>query len=80
MMGVFRTFRWTGAGGLGSRIPARTELVVSLHRHEPVLAALRKLTGKDLGYDQAAWRRWFETEGAAKLGLRNPAAAKLPSR
>ena len=38
--------------------------------HAGVLQALRKLTGKDFGYDKAAWRSWLELQrkdsGAAK--------------
>jgi hypothetical protein len=30
-------------------------------RHPEILAALKKLTAKDFGYDPTAWRRWLET-------------------
>ncbi len=33
-------------------------------RHPAVLAALKRLTGKDFGYDQAAWRRWLRSREA----------------
>ena len=31
------------------------------HRNVEVLTALMKLTGQDLGYDVAAWKRWLAT-------------------
>jgi len=34
--------------------------------HPEVLAALKKLTGKDFGYNQAAWQKWLQSEEAAK--------------
>ncbi len=34
--------------------------------HPQVLAALKKLTGKDFGYNQAAWRKWLQSEEAAR--------------
>ncbi len=34
--------------------------------HPEVLAALKKLTGKDFGYNQAAWQRWLQSDEAAK--------------
>ena len=43
--------------------------VVSLYQHEPVLVALRRLTGKDYGYDQDAWWRWLLTGGAELMGI-----------
>ncbi|MFO8014019.1 MAG: HEAT repeat domain-containing protein [Phycisphaerae bacterium] len=33
-------------------------------RHPQVLAALKSLTGKDFGYNQAAWQRWLESREA----------------
>ncbi|KPJ70556.1 MAG: hypothetical protein AMS14_10425 [Planctomycetes bacterium DG_20] len=35
--------------------------------HPEVLAALKKLTGKDFGYNQAAWQKWLQSEEAAKV-------------
>ena len=32
-------------------------------KNEPVLAALRKLSGEDFGYDRAAWLRWWGRAG-----------------
>ncbi|MBI3463517.1 MAG: hypothetical protein HY000_10735 [Planctomycetes bacterium] len=43
--------------------------VVSMHQHEPVLVALRRLTDQDFGYDQEAWVRWLLTGGAEMLGI-----------
>jgi len=34
--------------------------------HPEVLAALKKLTGKDFGYNQAAWQKWLQSEEAAR--------------
>ncbi|HUX00634.1 MAG: HEAT repeat domain-containing protein [Phycisphaerae bacterium] len=31
-------------------------------RHPQILAALKKLTGKDFGYDVKAWQRWLDTQ------------------
>jgi len=36
-------------------------------QHPEVLAALKSLTGKDFGYNQAAWQRWLQTPEAVKL-------------
>ncbi|MBL7141079.1 MAG: HEAT repeat domain-containing protein [Planctomycetes bacterium] len=33
-------------------------------QHPEVLAALKQLTGKDFGYNQAAWQKWLESEEA----------------
>ena len=30
-------------------------------QHPEMLAALKKLTGKDFGYDQAAWQKWLQS-------------------
>jgi len=59
-----------GIGG-GSRGPVPTYVAVARQNVE-VRAALMKLTGKDFGYDGAAWRRWLSTAfrpdpGPAKL-------------
>ena len=35
--------------------------------HPEVLAALKQLTGKDFGYNQAAWQRWLQSEEATKV-------------
>jgi len=36
-------------------------------KHPGVLAALKALTGKDFGYEEAAWRKWLESPGAEKV-------------
>jgi hypothetical protein len=36
-------------------------------QHPEILAALKALTGKDFGYNQAAWQRWLQSEEAAKI-------------
>ena len=36
-------------------------------QHPEILAALKSLTGKDFGYDQAAWQRWLQSPAAIKL-------------
>jgi hypothetical protein len=33
-------------------------------RHPQVLAALKRLTGKDFGYNQAAWQKWLQSREA----------------
>jgi hypothetical protein len=37
-------------------------------RHEPVLVALRQLSGRDFGYDVEAWRKWWDAEGRRQFG------------
>jgi len=43
---------------------------IATRRHPGVLAALKKLTGEDFGYDKAKWRQWLrsqqDTGGASK--------------
>ena len=34
--------------------------------HAEVLTALRQLTGKDFGFNQAAWQKWLQSDEAAK--------------
>ena len=34
-------------------------------RHPEILASLKRLTGKDFGYDQGAWARWLTEQRAA---------------
>jgi hypothetical protein len=36
-------------------------------QHPEILAALKTLTGKDFGYNQAAWQQWVQSPEAAKL-------------
>jgi len=36
-------------------------------QHPEILAALKALTGKDFGYNQAAWQQWLQSPDAAKL-------------
>jgi NACalpha-BTF3-like transcription factor len=36
-------------------------------QHPEILAALKALTGKDFGYNQAAWQKWLQSEEAAKI-------------
>jgi hypothetical protein len=33
-------------------------------KHPEMLAALKKLTGKDFGYDQGAWQKWLQSPDA----------------
>jgi len=53
---------YVGAGGGASQAP-ETVLVPKTRREvveQPfVLEALRRLSGEDFGYDQAAWRKWW---------------------
>jgi hypothetical protein len=35
--------------------------------HPDILAALKSLTGKDFGYNQAAWQKWLQSEEARKI-------------
>ena len=59
-------------------IDVATSLAMSDHRampttqrvqiqHPDILAALRTLTGRDFGYNQAAWQQWLQTPEAAKV-------------
>lgn len=36
-------------------------------KHPEVLAALKRLTGKDFGYNQAAWQKWLRSREADKI-------------
>lgn len=58
MVPILREY-WVGVPA-PYRISATKRLVVSEVRNEPVLATLRKLTGKDFGYDKAAWQQWWD--------------------
>jgi hypothetical protein len=50
------------------RLPEiRTEVQRIVTQHPEILAALRLLTGKDLGYDAEAWKKWFATAEGAKI-------------
>ncbi|MCL2305386.1 MAG: HEAT repeat domain-containing protein [Planctomycetaceae bacterium] len=45
--------------------------IVKSNQNAEVLSALRKLTGVDFGYDQAAWSRWYkEKRQVGKFDLR----------
>jgi hypothetical protein len=44
--------------GVSSTIQERD---VTVYRSE-VLDALRLITGEDFGFDEAAWRRWYEEQ------------------
>ena len=46
-----------GGSGLAGPIPMR----VPLYQNVEVLSALVRLTGRDFGYDRAAWRNWLNT-------------------
>lgn len=35
--------------------------------HPEILAALKALTGKDFGFNQAAWQKWLESDEARKI-------------
>ena len=47
------------------RLPPDIEVVVT--RHPDVLAALKTLTGKDFGYDKAAWTKWIDSPEGQKI-------------
>jgi hypothetical protein len=47
-----------GSPGTTRRVPS-IRIVTIQHRNAEVLAALQSLTGRDFGYDSAAWRRWW---------------------
>jgi len=49
-----------GLGGSGSRGPIPMTVPFSYQNVE-VLSALVRLTGRDFGYDRAAWRNWLNT-------------------
>ena len=49
-----------GGGVVGTRGPVPQVVGIAVENTE-VLAALVKLTGRDFGYDVAAWKRWLRT-------------------
>lgn len=51
-----------------SRPSLRT--IETIQRNEPVLTALRELTGKDFEFDAEAWIAWWEKEGRKIIGDR----------
>lgn len=46
----------------GDGMVRRTVTVRHTHRNPETLAALKKLTGKDLGYDERTWRLWWASD------------------
>ena len=42
--------------------------VTSLVRHQPVLLALKQMSGRDFGFDQQAWRSWWDVDGRQLVG------------
>lgn len=48
------------AGGGGSSRGLTPKVATFTYRNTEVLAALRRLTGQDFGYDISAWRRWMK--------------------
>jgi hypothetical protein len=48
--------------------------------NECVLETMVQLTGKDYGYDQAAWHRWWQTEGASMPWHQENVASKKLAR
>jgi hypothetical protein len=40
----------------------KTRVIVEEKKNAQVVAALEKLTGKTFGFDEAAWRKWLDTE------------------
>ncbi|MBI3468859.1 MAG: hypothetical protein HY000_38130 [Planctomycetes bacterium] len=62
------------------RIPPRINVLESMQQHEPVLLALKQLSGRDFGFDQPAWRRWWDADGRQLVGndsdLLEPPAVK----
>jgi hypothetical protein len=65
-------------GGVSTPVPAppvpRQVVRPYQHRNVEVLAALERLTGKNLGYDVSAWNRWLRAE------YRPPAEEERPAR
>lgn len=49
-------------------VRTRTMTVRKEHRNEQVLAALRKLTGQDFGYDERTWQLWYTAQKSGALG------------
>ncbi len=49
-----------GSGGTGYGQGESKRDIVTTSQNPDVLAALRKMTGVDFGYDQAAWTRWLK--------------------
>jgi hypothetical protein len=47
-------------------------------RHPGVLESLKRLTGKDFGYDQGAWARWLAEQRPAGGGGSTPAGSTSP--
>lgn len=61
------------------RVLPQVRTVEALMQHEPVRVSLRHLTGRDFGYDQDAWRRWWDADGRQLVGNESdvePPAAK----
>ena len=49
-----------GMGGTGFTQGQSKQEIINNSKNAAVLATLRKLTGVDFGYDQAAWTRWLK--------------------
>lgn len=47
-------------------------------RHPGILESLKRLTGKDFGYDQGAWARWLTEQRRDSRGDNRPAAGGSP--
>ena len=58
-------------------VPPQNHVIESLMRHEPVLVTLKNMTGRDFGYDQESWDKWWNTEG--RLGNRLEPGDQAPS-
>jgi len=61
-----------GSKGTGFVSGGGPKIVAQNARNREVLAALRKITGKDFDYDMGAWTNWYESQ--------KPPAPKINSR
>ena len=66
----------------GGTIVTEAASVTSLMRHDPVLVALKQLSGKDFGFNQTAWQGWWVAEGQRLFGdtKASPQAVKVPRK
>lgn len=55
-----------GNGGSGLSTGGKNKVVEVSARNETVLAALRGMTREDFGYNQLAWKKWYEVDQTPK--------------
>lgn len=59
-------------GAAGMTMGGGPKTVYKIHQNEPVLTALNKITGQNLGFDKSAWTVWFSKnkQGGTESNLR----------